>query len=59
MNDLTFILVTGKNLEGCVNAQNIAALVYLFATQALVSSYWEAVTLETEHSKKKETAALL
>lgn len=65
MNDPTFVLVTGKNLEGRAAAQNNAALVYLSATQALVSSYWETVTLETEHSKKKsqlahsKTAALL
>lgn len=51
MNDPTFVLVTRKNLEGRPTAQNNAALVYLSATQALVSSYWETVTLETEHSK--------
>lgn len=51
MNDLTFVLVTGKNLEGRATAQNNAALVYLSATQALVSSYWETVTLERKHSK--------
>lgn len=51
MNDPTFVLVTGKNLEGRATAQNNAALVYLSATQALVSSYWETVILETEHSK--------
>lgn len=51
MNDPTFVLVTGKNLEGRATAQNNAAIVYLSATQALVSSYWETVTLETEHSK--------
>lgn len=51
MNDLTFVLVTGKNLEGRATAQNNAALVYLSATQALVGSYWETVTLETERSK--------
>lgn len=57
MNDLTFVLVTGKNLEGRATAQNNAALVNLSATQALVSSYWETVTLETEHSKKQSTGS--
>lgn len=52
MNDLTFVLVTGKNLEGRATAQNNAALVNLSATQALVSPYWETVTLDTEHSEK-------
>lgn len=56
MNDPTFVLVTGKNLEGRATAQNNAALVYLSATQALVSSYWETVTLETEHSKNSHLA---
>lgn len=57
MNDPTFVLVTGKNLEGRATAQNNAALVNLSATQALVSSYWETVTLETEHSKKQSTGS--
>lgn len=56
MNDPTFVLVTGKNLEGRATAQNNAALVSLSATQALVSSYWETVTLETEHSKNSHLA---
>ena len=40
MNDLTFVLVTAKDSEGRAAAQNNAALVYLSASQALVSSYW-------------------
>lgn len=36
MNDLTFVLVAGKNLEGRATARNNAALVNLPATQALV-----------------------
>lgn len=56
MNDPTFVLVTGKNSEGRATAQNNAALVYLSATQALVSSYWETVTLETEHSENSRLA---
>lgn len=55
MNDPTFVLVTGKNLEGHATAPNNAALVCLSATQALVGSYWETVTLETEHSKNSQT----
>lgn len=51
MNDPTFVLVTGRNLEGRATAQNNAALVYLSATQALLSSYRETVTLERKHSK--------
>lgn len=38
MNDLTFVLVAGKNLEGRATAQNNAALVNLSATQALVGT---------------------
>lgn len=50
MNDPTFALVTGKNLEGYATAQNNAALVNLSATEALMSAYWETVTSETKHS---------
>lgn len=56
MNDPTFVLVTGKSLDGRAAAQNNAALVCLSANQALIRSYWETVTLETERSKKKKKA---
>lgn len=36
MNDLTFVLVAGKNSEGRATAPNNAALANLTATQALV-----------------------
>lgn len=57
MNDPTFVLVTGKSLDGRAAAQNNAALVCLSANQALIRSYWETVTLETERSKKKQSSS--